>query len=116
MARILECRERQGFYDPRKEGHLGRECQDNPVDIELLASDAVYDEAPAAPRDADAVSGERRTYAQIAKDASYTQSREAHAIAEEKRCQPGVPAVKRETTGLRSRLLSSATSSPSLIC
>ena len=86
MTRILEYRGRLGFDDPRKEGHLGRECQDNPVDIQLLASDAVYDEAPAAPRDADAVSGERRTYAQIAKDASYTQSREACARAEEKSC------------------------------
>ena len=35
MARILECRGSLGFDDPRKEGHLGRECQDNPVDIQL---------------------------------------------------------------------------------
>ena len=60
-------------------------AQGIPVDIELLASDAVYDEAPAAPRDADVVSGERRTYAQIAKDTSYTQAREARVRAEEQR-------------------------------
>ena len=36
MARILECRGRLGFDDLRKEGHLGRECQDKPVDIQRI--------------------------------------------------------------------------------
>ena len=72
-------------YRCLKEGHLGRECQDNPVDIEQLASDAGYEEAPAAPRDADVISGERRTFAQIVKDTSYIQARLARARAEEER-------------------------------
>ena len=73
-------------YRCLKEGHLGRECQDNPVDIEQLASDAAYDEAPVAISAAEAISaGERMTFAQIVKDASYTQAREARARAEERR-------------------------------
>ena len=72
-------------YRCLKEGHLGRECQDNPVDIEQLASDAGYEEAPAAPKDADVISGERRTFAQIVKDTSYIQTRLARARAEEER-------------------------------
>jgi hypothetical protein len=62
-------------YRCLKEGHMGRECMDNPVDIEQLASDAAFEEAPAAPRDNDVISGEKRTFAQIVKDPSYVQIR-----------------------------------------
>jgi hypothetical protein len=67
------------------EGHVGRECTDNPVDIEQLASDAAFEEAPAAPRDNDVISGEKRTFAQIVKDTSYVQIRLARDRAEEQR-------------------------------
>jgi hypothetical protein len=72
-------------YRCLKEGHVGRECMDNPVDIEQLASDAAFEEAPAAPRDNDVISGEKRTFAQIVKDTSYVQIRLARVRAEEQR-------------------------------
>ena len=56
----------------------------------------MYEDAPAAPRDADAVSGERRTYAQIAKDASYTQTRLARARAEEQKKEEIAAKVREE--------------------
>jgi hypothetical protein len=72
-------------YKCLKEGHVGRECMNNPVDIEQLASDATFEEAPAAPRDTDVVSGEKRTFAQIVKDTSYVQIRLDRDRAEEQK-------------------------------
>ena len=53
-------------YRCLKEGHLGRECQDAPM--EYLASQDAFEEAPAAHNEQDAISGEQRTFAQIVKD------------------------------------------------
>ena len=57
------------------EGHLGRECQDNPVNIMHLASQAEYEKAPAAPNEDDVISGVKRTFAQIVKDESFVRTR-----------------------------------------
>ena len=62
-------------YRCLKEGHLGRDCEDNPVTIEYLASQGVYEGAPAAPSDAEVISGERRTFAQIVKDKTFIETR-----------------------------------------
>ena len=70
-------------YRCLKEGHVGRECIDNPVDIEQLASDAAFEQAPAVQGEAEVISGEKRTFAQVLKDTSYVQTRLARARAEE---------------------------------
>jgi hypothetical protein len=62
-------------YRCLKEGHFGRDCEDNPVTIEYLASQVEYEGAPAAPSDAEVISGERRTFAQIVKDNSFIETR-----------------------------------------
>ena len=53
----------------------GRHCQENPADIQYLARNTVYEEAPAAPSDTDVISGERRTF-DFMKDNSFVQKRE----------------------------------------
>ena len=72
-------------YRCLKEGHVGRECIDNPVDIEQLASDAAFEQAPAVQGEAEVISGEKRTFAQVLKDTSYVQTRLARARAEEQK-------------------------------
>ena len=64
---------------------MGRECIDNPVDIEQLASDAAFEQAPAVQGEAEVISGEKRTFAQVLKDTSYVQTRLARARAEEQK-------------------------------
>ena len=64
-------------YRCLKEGHLGRDCEEtNPVTIEYLASQAEFEGAPAAaPSEAEVISGEKRTFAQIVKDNSFDKTR-----------------------------------------
>ena len=72
-------------YRCLKEDHLGRDCTDDPVTMEYLASQPAFEEAPAVQNDGDAT-GERRTFAQIVKDASFVETRVARQKAlEEKR-------------------------------
>ena len=77
-------------YRCLKEGHLGRDCEEiSPVTLEYLASQAEYEGAPAAPSEAEIISGERRTFAQIVKDDSFIQTRVArqklaHQLSQEK--------------------------------
>ena len=63
-------------YRCLKEGHLGRDCQDNPVSMEFLASQAEYEEAPVK---AEAIPGVKKTFAQIVKD-KYFVAREARLL------------------------------------
>jgi hypothetical protein len=70
-------------YRCLKEGHLGRDCQDAPVSMEYLASQPDLEEAPAAPNEGDVISGERRTFAHIVKDASFVETRLARQRAAE---------------------------------
>ena len=66
-----------------KEGHVGRDCDNDPVMMEFLASEPAFEEAPAAHNDEDVVTGESRTYAQIVKDASFVETRQARQRAVE---------------------------------
>lgn len=83
-------------YRCLKEGHLGRECQDNPVNIEQLATQAEYEKAPAAPNESDVISGERRTFAQIVKDDSFVQTRLAREKAVQQRRDEAAAAAREE--------------------
>ena len=42
-------------YRCLKKGHLGRDCNEAPVNMEYLASQSKFEEAPAAPKDEDVV-------------------------------------------------------------
>ena len=64
-------------YRCLKEGHLGRDCQDNPVSMEFLASQPEIEAAPVAPTGAEVISGERNTFTQIVMDTSFIAARQA---------------------------------------
>ena len=64
---------------------MGRDCNNVPVMMEFLASEPAFEEAPAARKDEDVVSGESRTYAQIVKDASFVETRQARERALEQK-------------------------------
>ena len=66
---------------------LGRDCRDNLVSLEELASQACYEEAPAGPKDDSDDEQELApiTFAQIVKETNFTQKREARKkFAEQK--------------------------------
>jgi hypothetical protein len=68
-------------YRCLKPGHLGRECREKPVDLEQLASQPEYEEAPAAAvANQDEAEGPR-TFAQIVAETSYTTARVARQQA-----------------------------------
>ena len=72
-------------YRCLKEGHVGRECTDNPVDLEQLASNSIFEQAPAVQGEAEVISGEKRTFAQVLKDTSFVQTRLARDRAVEQK-------------------------------
>ena len=71
-------------YRCLKEGHLGRDCQDNPVSMEFLASQPEFEAAPVAPIEEEVISGEKRTFAQLVKDTSFIEPRQAREEADDK--------------------------------
>jgi hypothetical protein len=72
-------------YRCLKEGHLGRDCQDiNPVSMEFLASQPQFESAPVAPTEEEVISGVKKTFAQIVKDASFIAARQVREEAAEK--------------------------------
>eukprot|EP00092_Neocalanus_flemingeri_P015301 GFUD01016543.1.p1 GENE.GFUD01016543.1~~GFUD01016543.1.p1 ORF type:complete len:260 (+),score=89.37 GFUD01016543.1:95-874(+) len=84
-------------YRCLKEGHLGRDCKEtSPVTIEYLASQAEYEGAPAAPSNAEVISGERRTFAQIVKDNSFVETRLARQRLADKLRQEKADMVRQE--------------------
>lgn len=64
-------------YRCLKEGHMGRDCQNDPITMDYLAGQAAFEEAPAAVSEDEAISGQQRTFAQIVKDTSFVQARQA---------------------------------------
>ena len=66
-------------YRCLKEGHLGRDCGDTPVNMETLVTQPEFEAAPVETNDQ---AGEvvPKTFAQVVKDKSFT-AREAHLLA-----------------------------------
>ena len=73
-------------YRCLKPGHLGRECRDDPVNLEQLASQPEYEGAPVAAAVANQEEGVGpRTFAQIVAEPSYTNARVARQQAAEQK-------------------------------
>ena len=89
-------------YKCLKKGHLSRDCNENPVNMEYLASQSKFEEAPSAPNDEDVVSGEQRTFAQIVKDTSYVTTRLARQKAAEVR-EKEIREKEREESAAKAR-------------
>ena len=80
--------------------HAGSERsaeETNPVTIEYLASQAEYEGAPAAaPSEAEIISGEKRTFAQIVKDNSFVETRLARQRLADQLRQQEADMVRKE--------------------
>ena len=65
-------------YRCLKEGHLGRDCEDNPVNMETLVTKLEFEAAPIDNKEEEEVAP--KTFALVVKDKSFT-AREAHRQA-----------------------------------
>ena len=83
-------------YHCLKEGHLGRDCQDDPVTMEYLASQSSFEEAPAAHNEEDIISGDQRTFAQIVKHSTFVETRLARQRAAELKLEEVAARVRDE--------------------
>ena len=72
-------------YRCLKKGHLGRDCTEDPINMEYLASQSMFEEAPSVPKDDEVAAGEQKTFAQIVKADSYVATRLALQKAAELR-------------------------------
>ena len=83
-------------YKCFQEGHISRDSQDNPVTLEHLANNIEYEDAPAAPTVDEVISGEKKTFAQIVKDKSFMESRQARQRLAERQKQEKADRVREE--------------------
>ena len=83
-------------YQCLKPGHLGRDCREDPVNLEQLASQPEYEEAPAAVVANQEEGVGPRTFAQIVAEPSYTNARVARQQAAELKREAAAAKLREE--------------------